>query len=93
MITDDIQFKTDVEGKDSYYFSNSHNQKSKAYALLNTSISYLARDWTVTLWGKNLTDKSYETRGFYFDGQGNGDELYTQQGNPRTFGFTAKYYF
>ncbi|WP_122893334.1 TonB-dependent receptor [Arcobacter peruensis] len=93
MITDDIQIKSDIEGKDSYHFSNSHNQKSKSYALLNASLSYFVSDWTVTLWGKNLTNKSYQTRGFYFDGQGNGDELYTQQGNPRTFGFTARYDF
>ena len=92
MITDDVQVKSDIEGKDSYYFSNSHNEKSKSYALLNTSVSYLASDWTVTLWGKNLTDKSYQTRGFYWDID-YGDQLYTQQGNPRTFGFTAKYFF
>lgn len=91
MITDDVQFKTDVEGKDSYYFSNSHADQSKSYALLNTSVSYLATDWTVTLWGKNLTDKSYQTRGFNFNAWGLGS--YTQQGNPRTFGFTARYDF
>ena len=89
MITDDVQVKSDIEGKDSYYFSNSHNEKSKSYALLNTSVSYLASDWTVTLWGKNLTNKSYQTRGFYWKDYGS----YTQQGNPRTFGFTARYDF
>jgi len=89
MITDDIQIKTDVEGKDSYYFSNSHGDQSKSYALLNTSLSYFVSDWTVTLWGKNLTNKSYQTRGFNFGSYGS----YTQQGNPRTFGFTARYDF
>ncbi|MGB3750248.1 MAG: TonB-dependent receptor [Arcobacteraceae bacterium] len=96
MITDLIQIKSDVEGKDAYYFSNSHDEKSKTYALLNASISYLASDWTLTLWGKNLTDESYQTRGFYFgNNPGNGyeDEMYTQQGDPRTFGLTAKYSF
>ncbi len=97
MPTDYIQLKSDIEGKDSYYFSNRHNAKSKAYTLLNTSISYLAEDWTVTLWGKNLTDKSYQTRGFgsFGNNPGNGytTELYTQQGSPRTFGFTARYDF
>lgn len=97
MITDDIQVKSDVEGKDSYYFSNRHNARSKSYALLNASLSYLASDWTVTLWGKNLTNKSYQTRGFgsFGNNPGNGyaTELYTQQGNPRTFGFTARYDF
>ena len=91
MITDDVQVKSDIEGKDSYYFSNSHADQSKSYALLNTSVSYLAADWTVTLWGKNLTNKSYQTRGFNFNKWGLGS--YTQQGNPRTFGFTARYDF
>jgi len=93
MLTDLIQFKTDIEGKGSYYFSNSHNQKSKSYALLNTSISYEKANWKATLWGKNITDESYETRGFYFDNFGTGADLYTQQGNPRTFGLTVGYSF
>jgi len=93
MLTELIQFKTDIEGKGSYYFSNSHNQESKSYALLNTSISYEKANWKATLWGKNITDESYQTRGFYFDGFGNGSELYTQQGNPRTFGITLGYDF
>lgn len=96
MLTDKVQFKTDVEGKDAFYFSNSHNEESKSYALFNASVTYFANDWSVTLWGKNLTDKSYQTRGFRFgNNPGNGyeDELYTQQGDPRTFGLTAKYSF
>jgi outer membrane receptor protein involved in Fe transport len=97
MITSTIQLKADIEGKDSYYFSNRHNEKSGSYTLLNTSISYEKSNWTTTLWGKNLTDKSYQTRGFgsFGNNPGNGyaTELYTQQGNPRTFGLTVGYNF
>jgi len=76
-----------------YYFSNTHDQKSKAYSLLNSSVSYINGNWTATLWGRNLTDKEYDVRGFYFaNNPANGwtDELYTQKGAPRTFGFTLR---
>jgi iron complex outermembrane receptor protein len=89
-------FRADVEGRGSYYFSNTHNQKSKAYNLLNSSISYVDEHWTATVWGRNLTDKAYDVRGFYFgNNPANGwaDELYTQKGAPRTFGFTLSYDF
>jgi len=89
-------FKTNVEGKGSYYFSNTHNQKSDAYALLNSSLEYTNGSFSVILWGKNLADEEYAVRGFYFpNNPGNGyiDELYTQKGTPRTFGLTLAYDF
>jgi len=89
---DNWSFKANVEGKGSYYFSNSHDYKSDAYALLNSSITYMAEKWSATLWGRNLTDEAYDTRGYYFDNWfGDGAELYTQKGAPRTFGFTLSY--
>lgn len=97
MLTDAWTAKINVLGKDSYYFSNRHNEKADAYTLLNASIEYMFNDVTLTLWGKNLTDASYQTRGFgsFGNNPGNGykTELYTQQGNPRTFGFTLGYDF
>ena len=91
---DNWMFKANVEGKGSYYFSNSHDYKSKPYALINSSLTYMTENWTATLWGRNLTDKQYDTRGYYFDNWfGNGAELYTQKGAPRTFGFTLSYDF
>ena len=92
-MNESLRFKTDMEGKGSYYFSNSHDQKSKSYKLLNASIEYTSENWSATLWGKNLTDEKVQTRGFYFDNFGNGDELYTQLGSPRTFGLTISYDF
>jgi len=97
MLTEALSLKAEVEGKDSYYFSNRHNEKSEAYTLLNASLTYIAGDFTATLWGKNLTDENYQTRGFgsFGNNPSNGyeTELYTQQGNPRTFGFTLGYDF
>lgn len=92
-VTENLIFKTDLEGKGSYYFSNSNDEKSKSYKLLNASIEYVSGNWSATLWGRNLTDDKVQTRGFYFDNFGNGDELYTQLGAPRTFGATLSYDF
>ena len=89
-------FRSNVEGRGSYYFSNTHDQKSEAYALVNCSLNYVYGSWTATVWGRNLTDETYETRGFYFgNNPANGyeSELYTQKGDPRTFGFTLSYDF
>jgi hypothetical protein len=97
MLTEALSLKAEVAGKDAYYFSNRHNEMSDAYALVNASLTYMTGDFTATLWGKNLTDEAYQTRGFgsFGNNPGNGytTELYTQQGNPRTFGFTLGYDF
>jgi outer membrane receptor protein involved in Fe transport len=97
MITDSLVLKANVEGKDSYYFSNRHNEKSKSYSLVNTSVEYSYNDITATLWVRNLTDEEYQTRGFgsFGNNPANGyeTELYTQQGSPRTIGATVSYDF
>jgi outer membrane receptor for ferric coprogen and ferric-rhodotorulic acid len=85
--------KANIEGRDSYYFSNSHDEKSSAYSFVNASVEYINGNWSAVLWGKNLADTEYNTRGFYFDNFGNGAELYTQLGSPRTFGLTLGYDF
>ncbi len=90
------RFKANVEGMGSYYFSNTHNQKSDAYTLLNSSIEYTNGNFGVILWGRNLADTEYDVRGFYFGNDPSkdyADTLYTQKGTPRTFGLTASYDF
>ncbi|NEW60856.1 TonB-dependent receptor [Sulfurovum sp. bin170] len=96
MVTDSLIFKANVEGKDAYYFSNIHNEKSKVYALLNSSLEYSYKDWTAILWARNITDEEYQTRGFSFENNPANSyepELYTQQGSPRTIGATMSYDF
>ena len=40
--------------KGKYYFSDSHNQKSEAYQLLNLTTGYSKDAWSIPLWGKNI---------------------------------------
>jgi outer membrane receptor protein involved in Fe transport len=90
-------FKTNVEGKGSYYFSNRHDEKSDAYALVNSSLAYTNGNWGASLWIRNIADTEYQVRGFgsFGNNPGNGytTELYTQQGAPRTAGLTLTYDF
>lgn len=85
-----------VNGKDEYFFSDSHNEKSTSVALLNASVSYLNDDYQVKLWARNLTDKDYANRGFYFGNDprdGYAAKQYTQLAEPLVFGVTLDYQF
>lgn len=99
-LTPNLILRLEAEGKDSFYFSNSHNQKSKGYQLLNARLSYLGENWELALWGRNLTDRDYQTRGFYFSNQfgnnpenGYAPEAYYQLGEPRVAGISGSYTF
>ena len=99
-ITANLVARLELEGKDDFYFSNSHNEKSTAYELVNARLTYRGDDWNIALWGRNLTDKTIYTRGFYFSNQfGNNPakdyapEAYYQLGEPRVAGVSASYTF
>ena len=95
-IGEDYFVSAQLEGKDAFFFSNSHNTKSEAHELLHLAAGYRGDQFDVTVWGRNLFDKDYEVRGFYFPNNPlNGwiVESYTQLGEPRTFGVTAEYHF
>ncbi|MCT7656400.1 TonB-dependent receptor [Oceanimonas sp. NS1] len=86
----------DVEGKDAFYFSDDHNAESDAYALLHARLGYQQDNWSVTLWGRNLTDEDYAVRGFQFGNdprKGYITEQYVQLGAPRMFGVTTRFMF
>jgi outer membrane receptor protein involved in Fe transport len=87
-------FRANMEGKDEFYFSNSHNAKSGSYVIHNASLEYQQQNWRFTLWGRNLFDKDYYTRGFFFGndpGIGYADRNYKQFADPRVIGMTISY--
>jgi iron complex outermembrane recepter protein len=87
-------FRADMEGKDEFYYSNSHDSKSGSYVIYNASLQYQKENWKVTLWGRNLFDKDYYTRGFYFGNDATDNyaaHTYTQYGDPRVVGLTLSY--
>ncbi|MEH6344679.1 MAG: TonB-dependent receptor plug domain-containing protein [Bermanella sp.] len=94
--TQNISFNIETEAKDEFYFSDSHDEKSKAYVLLHANISYVKNDLKLSLSGHNLTDKDYAVRGFGFgnDPRNNySDTQHIQLGAPRLVSLSARYSF
>jgi len=86
--------QSDITALDSFYFSNSHTKTSDAYYLVNARLGYETDDYEIYLWGKNLTDTEYATRGFYFDLDWSGTKNeFIRLGDPRQLGVTARVYF
>lgn len=99
-LTTHVVLRVEVEGKDAFYYSNSHNQQSSSYELVNARLTYQGDHWNVSLWGRNLTDEDYSTRGFYFSNEfgnnpanGYAPETYVQYGEPRIVGISTSYTF
>lgn len=80
--------RVDVTGMGGFYFDLPPNETtSKPYGLLNAKIGWETARWSAYLSGRNLLDKRYPVRGFYF-----GDvppnfskQVYIQLGDPRTW--------
>jgi len=85
--------RVDVAGKDGFYYSDSHDQRSDSYTLVNARIGYEAERWSAYLWGRNVFDEVYTVRGFFFANEPPDwvDKLYTRQGDPRQVGVTINY--
>ncbi len=85
-----------LEGRDAFFFSDSHDEKSRAYNLSHLKIGYETDQWSLAVWGRNLGHKDYFVRGYYF---GNDPRDYytarafTQLGEPRRYGITFRYHW
>jgi outer membrane receptor protein involved in Fe transport len=84
--------QVDVEGQDGFFFSDSFDEKSDPYGLLNASFAYYRGPWSISLWGRNILDKNYDTRGFFFGIEPPDFEskLWTMRGDPAQFGATLR---
>ena len=90
-ITNKVDFGLNVLGKDSFYFSDSHQIQSSPYNLINANLSYSRENWKLMLWGRNLSDEDYYVRGFYFGNDPRDNYIekgYTQLGEPARLGVT-----
>jgi outer membrane receptor protein involved in Fe transport len=95
-VSENLNVQVDIEAKDEFYFSSSHNAKSESYELLNARIGYELDAWSLALWGRNLTDEEIQTRGFRFGNDprdGYTPNTYVQLGEPRIIGLTGRYKF
>tara|TARA_S200000501_G_scaffold187567_1_gene176425 strand:- start:3221 stop:5371 length:2151 start_codon:yes stop_codon:yes gene_type:complete len=82
------------EAKDEFYFSDRHNSKSDHYNLFNFVIGYKKDSYEINFYGKNITDKDFQTRGFGSFGNDPRKfyitEQYSQYATPRIFGINGK---
>ena len=95
-ITDSLMLNVSADGKDKFYFSDSHNEKSKHINVINASLSYQSDNWQLNAWIRNISDKDYATRGFFFGNDprdGYDPKSYYQYGEPRVFGISLNYDF
>lgn len=95
-LTDTLGLWLSLDSKDEFRFSNRHFAESDAYTLLNVRLTWQASDNTqVALWGRNLTNEDYTTRGFGSFGNDPRDGYttndYFQFADPREIGISVEY--
>ncbi len=78
----------DVNGRDRFFFSSGHDQRSRAYELVHARIGYRFERFSVTAFGRNLTDEAYAVRGFFFGNEPPDflDTQYVRLGDRRQVG-------
>jgi outer membrane receptor protein involved in Fe transport len=90
-----LMARVDVAAVDSFYFDvpTDHDQQSDAHVLTNLKLGFEAQRWSVHAWLRNAFDEGYATRGFYFGNEPPNyeDKLYTQSGEPRTYGMSMEW--
>tara|TARA_B100002052_G_C15867849_1_gene593193 strand:- start:5 stop:2365 length:2361 start_codon:yes stop_codon:yes gene_type:complete len=87
--------KLEMSGKDEYFYSESHDQKSTAYLISNGEIGIDKERWNISIWCKNIFNKRYPIRGFYFglEPPDFTEKLYIQWSEPQHYGITLSYQF
>lgn len=96
VLTQNLNLWLSIDSKDEFRFSNRHFAKADAYTLLNARLVWNARDdIEISLWGRNLTNEDYTTRGFGSFGNdprdGYAQSDYFQFGEPREVGLSVEY--
>ncbi len=85
----------ELVGRAEQFDSNNQNEARRAFQVVNASLGYAWREWTFTLWARNLLDETYDKRVFFF---GNADPDYIEtryesRADPRQIGVTAAWRF
>ena len=91
-----INFGAELTAKDKFYFSDSHNEQSDPYTLVNLHIGYQYNNQlNMSIWAKNVFNQNYAIRGFYFglEPPTYSDKLYISYGEPFTIGLSLDYNF
>jgi outer membrane receptor protein involved in Fe transport len=85
--------RVDLSGMDEFFFDYGHDEQSRRYSLANLRVGREWGAWSASLWVRNLLDKEYFVRGFFFGNEPPDfiGERYTRLGDPRHYGVTLRY--
>ena len=85
----------ELVGRAQQFDSNNQNESRRAFRVVNASVGYVWREWTFTLWAKNLLNTRYEKRVFFFGNEEPdfNETRYEDRADPRQLGVTAAYRF
>ena len=81
-----ITFHAGMQGIGKIYWNEENSVYQPFYALADASISLNMKQFTLSLWAKNITNTDYDV--FYFRSIGND---FLQQGKPAQFGATLRF--
>jgi len=84
--------RLELEGRDAFFFSDSHDERSEAYELLHLSVGYQGDNWHAKVWSRNLTNEDTFVRGFQFGNDPRDfytSREFTQLGEPRRVGLSV----
>lgn len=85
---DDVSITCSARGVGDIYWDEGNTVKQPFYGLLGASVRLNKGDYSLDLWGENLTGTKYST--FYFVSMGNS---FLQSGRPRAWGATLRLNF
>lgn len=88
--------RLDVSAMSSFYYDLPPNEtQSGGYALAHVRIGYDTPRWSAGLYARNLANRTYTTRGFYFglEPPDYPNKLYVQLGEPRVYGLDVSVRF
>ena len=85
---DCLKFNADIKGVGDIYWDEANSVKQPFYALLSASVRLEKGDFSLDVWGDNLTNTHYNT--FYFVSIEN---AFLQKGNPARCGVTLRLNF
>jgi outer membrane receptor protein involved in Fe transport len=87
--------RVDFAGLDDFYYDVSHDERAPARVLTHVKSGYAGNRWSAEVWVRNLFDRYYSQRGFFFANEPPDwvPTRYVQAGDPRHAGFTVTYTF
>ncbi len=87
--------RVDFAGLDDFYFDVSHDERAPARVLTHLKTGFAGEHWRAEVWVRNLFDRYYSQRGFFFANEPPDWEptRYVQAGDPRHAGVSVTYTF